>query len=262
MGDSVFPVLATIILVATLITLIVAVASYILFRIKEKRRAMEAAETAGEVSSETPSSAELPFRGRRKSDLLIGATHGRRMTDVEGNADGSRGSNVGTERRGGGRSGDGAGTRRSDELSERRGEPVQSEQMGLRADSDSRIDERRRQADEIIVEDDRRRSRGDYAGIAEEHFSQKSDGSQPRRQQVEHVEEPAEDEELAELSSAQAAFLRFFKSTGATSDLNRKPGGGQPITAAEKLKFRQFSGAPDRRETRDKRGPDEAPKWK
>lgn len=61
MGEEVFPVLATIILVATLITLIVAIASYIVFRVKEVRRSKRGTpvedvsiDTAEQVSQSTP----------------------------------------------------------------------------------------------------------------------------------------------------------------------------------------------------------------
>lgn len=52
MGEDIFPVLATIILVATLITFIVAISSYIVFRIKEKKRQEkgEEVDTEAEIS--------------------------------------------------------------------------------------------------------------------------------------------------------------------------------------------------------------------
>ncbi len=49
MGEDIFPVLATIILVATLITFIVAISSYIVFKIKEKKRQ----EKGEEVQTDT-----------------------------------------------------------------------------------------------------------------------------------------------------------------------------------------------------------------
>lgn len=107
MGDEVFPVLATIILVATLITLIVAIASYIVFRVKEKRRAEAAALAPQEIVPEMlddPTSSAPHFRksdfgkngDRRDPNNPEGnRTIGRRMADSkEGSSYDRRGSAV------------------------------------------------------------------------------------------------------------------------------------------------------------------------
>ncbi|MFH0766372.1 MAG: hypothetical protein V2A61_08130 [Calditrichota bacterium] len=73
MGDEIFPILATIILVATLITLIVAVVSYIIFRVKEKHRS-EVGLVQEELSQTTPSEVKpsVPHTRERGGESLGG----------------------------------------------------------------------------------------------------------------------------------------------------------------------------------------------